>query len=73
MNTPGSPAPYNLNKVVIAAAKETEFDGPEFRKVEWITEISLGFLLLAVLTGFAIVCWDGVGYIYDSVFSVTPR
>ena len=38
-----------------------------------ITEIILGLLLLAALIGFALVCREGVGYVYDVVFSVAPR
>jgi hypothetical protein len=33
-------------------------------------EIILGFLLLVALIGLTIVCWDGLGYIYDVIFSV---
>jgi len=33
-------------------------------------EIILGFLLLAALIGLTIVCWDGLGYIYEALFSV---
>jgi hypothetical protein len=67
LNGADSPASYDLNRAL---------NWPEFPKVEGINagiiEISLGFLLLAALIGFAIVCWDGVGYVYDSFFSIPP-
>lgn len=72
LNGADSPALDHLDRVLIEAVHETEFGRPEFReriKTE-ITEIGLVFLLLAALIGFAIVCWEGVGCIYDSIFSV---
>jgi hypothetical protein len=74
LNGPNLPALDHLDRVLIEAVHETEFNRPEFReriKVE-ITEIGLVFLLLAALIGFAIVCWEGVGCAYDSIFSVAP-
>jgi hypothetical protein len=37
-----------------------------------ITEIGLGFLLVAALIGFAILGWVGMGYICDALFSTLP-
>lgn len=65
-----SQASYDPHRHLI----ETEFGWPEFEKWERINagmkEIGLGLLLLAALIGFAIVCWEGVGYVYDSIFCV---
>ena len=63
-------------KALIETAQERGFDRSEV--LQWdrikagITEIILGLLLLAALIGFALVCWEGVGYVYDVVFSVAP-
>jgi hypothetical protein len=72
LNGADSPASDHLDLALIEAVHETEFDRPEFReriKAE-IEEIGVVFLLLAALIAFAIVCWEGVGYVYDFIFSV---
>jgi hypothetical protein len=72
LNGADSLALDHLDWELIEAVHETEFDRPEFReriKTE-IREIGMVFLLLAALIGFAIVCWEGVGYVYDSISSV---
>jgi hypothetical protein len=71
LNGADSPASDHLDLALIEAVHETEFDRPEFReriKAE-IKEIGVVFLLLAALIAFAIVCWEGVGYVYDFIFS----
>ena len=51
-----SPAPHDLDRALAEAAEEMDFDWPEFLPVErikgGITEIALGFLLLAGLVAF---------------------
>jgi hypothetical protein len=37
-----------------------------------IAKHRLGFLLVAALIGFAILCWDAVGYVCDALFSAAP-
>jgi hypothetical protein len=37
-----------------------------------IMEIIPGFLLVAALIGFAILCWVGVGYVCGALFSTAP-
>jgi hypothetical protein len=72
LNGADSPASDHPDLARIEAVHETEFDRPEFReriKAE-IKEIGVVFLLLAALIAFAIVCWEGVGYVYDFIFSV---
>lgn len=72
LNEADSLALDHLDWELIEAVDETEFDRPEFReriKTE-IKEVGMVFLLLAALIGFAIVCWEGVGYVYDSIFCV---
>ena len=72
-----APGSYDPQKAFIETAQERGFDRSEV--LTWqrikvgITEIILGLLLLAALIGFALVCWQGVGYVYDVVFSVAPR
>jgi hypothetical protein len=75
LNGADSPALDHLDWELIESVHETEFDRPEFRErvKTKLTEIGLVFLLLAALIGFAIVCWEGLGYVYDSIFSVAPR
>jgi hypothetical protein len=55
LSPPDSPTPYDLDRVLVEAAEEIEFDWPEFLPVErikaGITEIALGFLLFAGLVG----------------------
>ena len=50
---PDSLAIYDLDRALVEAAEEIEFDWPEFLPVErikaGITEIALGFLLFAAL------------------------
>jgi hypothetical protein len=52
---PDSPAPYDLDRALVEAAEEMEFDLPEYLPVErikaGITEIAVGFLLFAGLAG----------------------
>lgn len=51
-----------------------EFTSPALEPIKLGNrEIGLAFLLLAVLVAFAFACWEGVGYICDSVFSVAAR
>ena len=51
-----SPAPHDLDRALAEAAEEMGFDWPEFLALErikaGITEITLGFLLLAGLVAF---------------------
>jgi hypothetical protein len=53
-----SPAPHDLDRALAEAAKEMDFDWPEFLPVKrikaGITVIVLGFLLLAGLVAFYI-------------------
>jgi hypothetical protein len=66
-------AEYDLYQSLTDAAKETEVDWPE--SFVWkqtkrrIAEISLGSLLFAALVGFAIACWQALGYVYAAIFS----
>jgi hypothetical protein len=54
----------HLDRALVEAAQVIEFVRPEFlqRIKVRIAEIILVFLVLTVLIGFAIVCWEGVGY-----------
>ena len=77
LNEADAPGSDDPRRGPIETAQEMKFDHPEVLKWDrikaGITEIILGLLLLAALIGFALVCWEGVGYVYDVVFSVAPR
>jgi hypothetical protein len=70
-----APTEYHLYQALTDAAKETEVDWPD--SFDWkqtksrITEIALGSLLFATLAGFAVACWEGLGYVYAVIFSLT--
>jgi len=65
---------YRLYKEMTDAAKEIELDWPEPLGSKWTTsrfsQIAVGFLLLATLIGFSIACWQTLGYVYGSIFSL---
>ncbi|MBV9877440.1 MAG: hypothetical protein JO025_22115 [Verrucomicrobia bacterium] len=65
---------YHLYQELTNAAKEMEFDWLEPLGSRWITsrfsQIAVGFLLLATLIGFSIACWQTLGYVYGSIFSL---
>ena len=68
-----APRSDDLHRALIEARQEIEFDCAEPRGWEpikaWITEISLGLLLLAALVGFAIVCWEFIECIYKALLA----
>jgi hypothetical protein len=68
-------ADYHLYQALTDAANEMDIDWPESfdwrRAKEQITEIALACFLLATLVAFAIVCWEGLGYIRAAIFSLT--
>jgi hypothetical protein len=68
------PTDYHLYQALTDAAKEMEVDWPAFfdwkRSKTHITEIAIVCLLFAALIGFAIVSWEGLGYICHVSFSL---
>ena len=61
---------YDMHRLLIDAAEETTIDWPRF--FDWkpttiVRELSLPVVLVAALVGFAILCWDGLGYIFDNI------
>lgn len=69
---PDASLPYDLYRALTDAAKETQVDWPD--SFDWkraksrITKIALGSLGFAVLVGFAIACWEGLGYACAAIF-----
>jgi hypothetical protein len=60
---PDSPASYDLDRALVEAAEEIEFDWPEFLPMErikaGITEIALGILALGILVFAAVIALGG--------------
>ena len=59
------------HQLLISAAEEIEVDWPRFfdwKPMMTIKEVSLAISLLAALVGFAILCWDALGYILNTPF-----
>jgi hypothetical protein len=57
----------DLDKALVEAAKEIEFNCAEFQPGEeikkGIAEVATLVLVLVALIGFAVVCWDVVGHV----------
>lgn len=61
---------YDMHRLLVDAAEETTIDWPRF--FDWnptmiVRELSLPVFLVPALVGFAILCWDGLGYIVDTI------
>ena len=57
---------YDQHQLLISAADEIEVDWPGFfdwKPIMTVREVSFAVSLVAALVGFAILCWQGVGYI----------
>ena len=55
---------------MLSAAEEIEIDWPGFfdwKPTKMVKEVSLAVSLLGALVGFAILCWQGLGYILYTV------
>ena len=64
-------ADYHLYQALTDAANEMKVDWPSLdwkRTKARIADIALACFLLATLVGFAIVCWEGLGYIGAAIF-----
>ena len=74
LNSEEERADYHLYQELTDAANEMAFDWPEPLGSKWIksrfSQIAAGFLLLATLIGFSIACWQTLGYVYGSIFSL---
>ena len=66
-----SPRSNDLDRWFTTATKETEESWTELIKVESMTTrvavVSIGLLLLLTLIGLAIVCWEGIGWVCESI------
>jgi hypothetical protein len=65
-----SPPENDLDRWFTAATQEAEENWIELLKVESLNSVAIigiGLLLLVTLIGFAIICWEGVGWVYDSI------
>ena len=72
LNPVDETADYHLYQALTDAAGEMQIDWPE--SFDWkqtkarIIEIALACFLLAAFFGFAIVCWECLGYIRAAIF-----
>jgi len=67
---------YDQHQLLVAAAEEIEIDWPRFfdwKSIVAVKEVSIVFFLLAALVGFAILSWEGLGYILHAVYFQAPR
>ena len=66
-----SPRSNDLDRWFTTATKEAEGSWAELIRVESMTtrvaEVSIGLLLLLTLIGLAIVCWEGIGWVCESI------
>ena len=65
-----SPPENDLDRWFTAATQDAEEYWVELVRAESLNSvaiISIGLLLLVTLIGFAILCWESVGWVYDSI------
>ncbi|MBV8585630.1 MAG: hypothetical protein JO308_05030 [Verrucomicrobia bacterium] len=66
-----SPRSNDLDRWFATATKETEGSWTELIKVESMTTrvavVGIGLLLLLTLIGLAVVCWEGIGWVWESI------
>jgi hypothetical protein len=65
-----SPPENDLDRWFTATTQAAEETWVELVRVESLNSVAIigiGLLLLVTLIGFAVICWAGVGWVYDSI------
>ena len=66
-----SPPSNDLDRWLTAATQGAEENWAEFIKVEntnaWAATVGIGLVLLVTLIAFATVCWEGIGWVCESI------
>jgi hypothetical protein len=70
MNSTDKPTHHDQHQLLISVAEEIQVDWPRFfdwKPVVTVKEVSLAVSLVGALVGFAILCWEALGYVLNTI------